>query len=343
MELFNRADRLGINWISNTAGHTTKLQIDDDSYCIVLACLVWYSKQPVPTVELVTDNSSITVKTMNTIQDNTSGHYIQMKEITFFTQTNVDSVYTLTAPAAAPGDDPDALSWHLPVIYNSPFLPPCHICLHVQSETDAPLWEPWLAALPEITTDHKLSAELHVLADNDHQTYTDHFSMEQGIAAQPLYATARAKTAAPYLLVHRVQARNVIMKLEHSADPTDIKPGGIVNCRTVITNTGWTTCMYIQYRTTLLKCARFIPDSLVINGIPIAVMPDSQNVITIILRNMPPGDMLDITFKMEIYTEPEVQKTLMSSVLDYHFAPVDGRSLIGNQPSNEVEFLWSGE
>ncbi|MFB5677425.1 hypothetical protein ACE3NQ_30070 [Paenibacillus terreus] len=336
MELFDKADRLGMKWISNTEGHSAWLHIEDRSYCIVRAPLIWYSEQPASTVEIVTERDKLTVELESVFRDSSTGRYVHIKDITFFVQMNSDSVYVVTPKSGDPGD----LVWHLPIIYNCPFLPPCHLSLHVQAEPDALLWESWQASLPEITTDLSLPSELHVLEGNTHRSYMDTFSMDKGLKNQPLYPKVREESPHPYLIAQRVVARDAVMNLAQSADHSVIKLGDIVTSRTVITNTGSTTCMYVQYRTTLPECARLVPGTFVINGIDVPMETDSINVITVILRNMPVGDLLDVSFKMEIHKESEIEKFYMSSVLDYHFEAVDGRLLIGNQPSNVVEFIW---
>jgi uncharacterized repeat protein (TIGR01451 family) len=336
MELFDKADRLGITWISNTEGHTTKLHIEDLSYCIVRAPLIWYSEQPASTVEIVTEGDRLTIELESVFRDSSSGRYVHIKDITFFVQIHSNAEYSVVPKSGTPED----LVWHLPIIYNCPFLPPCHLCLHVQSEPEAPLWASWLEKLPEITTELSLASELHVLEGNIHRTYMDTFSMDKGLRNQPLYAKVREESPHPYLIAQRVLGRDAVMKLAQSADHSVIRLGDIVTCRTVITNTGSTTCMYIQYRTTLPACARLVPGSFIINTIEVPMETDAMNVITVILRNMPVGDLLDVSFKMEIHEKSEIEKLYMSSVLDYHLEPVDGRQLIGNQPSNVVEFIW---
>ncbi|MDP4099419.1 hypothetical protein OIN60_22135 [Paenibacillus sp. P96] len=336
MELFDKADRLGIKWISNTEGHDTLLHIEDLSYCIVRAPLIWYSEQPASTIDIVTESNTLTLEAESEFQESSTGRYLHIKDITFFVQVNSRAEYAVIPKSGAS----DTLVWHLPIIYNCPFLPPCHLSLHVQSEPAAPLWETWLDQLPEITTDISLPAELHVLEGNTHRTYMDSFSMEKGLKNQPFYPKVREDSPHPYLITQRVLGRDAVMNLAQSADHSVIKLGDIVTCRTVITNTGTTTCMYVQYRTTLLSCARLVPGSFVINGIEVPMATDSMNVITVILRNMPVGDLLDVSFRMEIHEKAEVEKLYMSSVLDYHFQPVDDRLLIGNQPSNVVEFIW---
>ncbi|MFB5762586.1 hypothetical protein [Paenibacillus medicaginis] len=338
MELFDKADRLGMTWISNTEGHSTLLHIEDLSYCIVRAPLIWYSEQPASAVEIVTRDNRLTVELESVFRDSFTGRYVHMKDITFFVQMNSNSEYSITPKSG----DPDSLVWHLPIIYNCPFLPPCHLSLHVQSEPEAPLWESWLAGLPEITTSLSLASELHVLEGTTHQTYTDTFALEKGLKNQPLYPRVRNESPHPYLIAQRVLGRDAVMKLDQSADHDVVKLGDVVTSRTVITNTGSTTCMYVQYRTTLPQCARLVPGSFIINGIHVPLETDAMNVITVILRNMPVGDLLDVSFRMDIHEESEIEKFYMSSVLDYHLEPVDNRLLIGNQPSNVVEFTWGG-
>ena len=336
MELFDKADRLSMKWISNTEGQNTKLHIEDLSYCIVRAPLIWYSEQPASSVEIETANDKLTVELESVFRDSSTGRYVHIKVITFFVQMNSNAEYSITPKSG----DPESLVWHLPVIYNSPFLLPCHLCLYVQPEPEAPLWESWLEKLPEITTDLSLASELHILEGSTHRAYLDTFSMDNGLKNQPLYPKVREESPHPYLIAQRVLARDAVMNLAQSADHSVIKLGDIVTCRTIITNTGSTTCMYVQYRTTLPKCARLVPGSFIINGIEVPMQTDAMNVIQVILRNMPVGDLLDVSFRMEFHEKSEVEKFYMSSVLDYHFEPVDGRLLIGNQPSNVVEFIW---
>ncbi|MFB5762018.1 hypothetical protein [Paenibacillus medicaginis] len=347
MELINKANRLGLKWISNTEGHSTRLHFDDLSYCIERALLIWYSGQPASVVEITTGHDQLTVESESVFRDSSTGRYVHNKDITFFAQVNSHAEYSITPKSGDPDDpgdldDLDDLVWHLPIVYNCPFLPPCHFSLHIQSEPEELLWEPWVASLPEITTDLALSSELHVLEGAAHLAYMDTFSMDKGLKKQPLYPKVREESPHPYLIAQRVLARDAVMKLAQSADHSVVKLGDIVTSRTVITNTGSTPCMYVQYRTTLPQCARLVPGSFIINGIEVPMQTDTMNVITVILRNMPVGDLLDVSFRMEIHEPSEIEKFYMSSVLDYHFQPVDDRLLIGNQPSNVVEFIWGG-
>ncbi|MBT2287716.1 DUF11 domain-containing protein [Paenibacillus albidus] len=331
MEILSKADRLNIKWLSNMEGHRTNLHFDEPSYFVFRAYLIWHSEHPAATIDIITGSGQSRMESESEFED--EAQYVHRKDITYFVQMNYDTDYSIIPVS----DHPDLFTWHLAIIYGCPTLPASHISLNLKSGPEENLWEEWISNLPSVSTTDPLTSELHLLDGFVHQEYVDTQPFMKDTLDQPYNQQIRSESPNPYLIARRLQALEAKMTLTQSVDHTEIKVGNTITCTTRITNTGTAAAHFVQYRTTLPMFAELVSGTFTINGIVISIAMDSNHIITVILRNMPVHDVLLVSFQMLITSEPQVDKFYLSSVIDYHTPPVDGKWLIGNQPSNILE------
>lgn len=345
MKIFNKSDRLGIAWFSHTAEETPLICLDIPCYCIVQAFVAWSAASNEHAINICASGEQQRLAASSNFY-HPSGSFMYSADITSFIQLHFNTVYEIKPLEG----DTERFRWNLIIVYNCPFYPVQHVCVLLQEDNEEKLWETMQDNLPRITADTNMTAQLYLLAyetDTPHSQYGNllyqRHDRHLALAAEQIipsnYAALQAGYSHPFIIAQQCPLPSTEMRLEQTTDRIHLNLHDIATCNTKITNTGTTAALYVQYRTTLPDCARLVDDTFTINGIQVPVSVDNSNVITIILRNMPVGDLLLVSFQMQIYIQPTQKKLYHSATLDYHFYSEPNTLSIGNTPSNVVEYI----
>jgi uncharacterized repeat protein (TIGR01451 family) len=333
MEIINKPDRLNIKWVSGPEEQPSILRFQEPCYFILRAYFIGYSRHAETTLKVATAREELIIESKMEAQDHTTDLFIHRQDITYFLQINTNLEFTINSSQ----DFDETFTWHIAIIYGCPSLPPSNISFYIRSSEGEMLWEEWQTGLPSISSAAPLTSELHVLDGVKHQEYVHSQYFSGATTDQAHYQQMRTEAPVPYLIAQRTLALEAQMNLVQTVDQDQAAIGDILTSRTRITNTGTVGANFVQYRTTLPRCAQLLDGGFTINGIVIAIGTDNQNVITVILRNMPVHDLLDVSIQMLFHSDSADAPIYLDAVIDYHFLAVDDKWLVGNQASNLVE------
>ncbi|MBH5318832.1 hypothetical protein I6N90_13590 [Paenibacillus sp. GSMTC-2017] len=331
--IINSSNRHDYKWLSNIEGHTTRLKIEDESYSICDAYLIWSSDDSEQEVTLKTENAEAKVNSTKGYESKQAGQYAHIKNVLAFVRDHSNETYVLDIHTR----------WHLIVVYSSPFLSVSHVSLYIpklfeQGQRD--VWKPWLKSLPINHLDLPWSANVHVLgADLNSIDMDTNLILEENSIHERNYETIQNQFPSPIIIAQKINLPETKMRLEHTVDIEKIKVGDIVTITTKITNVSKVIAGPVQYRSTLPQRTTLLPNSFSLNRTAIPMGVDGFNCITVYLRHMPEGDVIIVVYKIYIQAESSTE-LFTSSTLDYNFSPALNNWLVGNQPSNIVKLTF---
>lgn len=346
MKMFSSSNRFGVEWFSHTTEEQPVIRLHARSYCIVRAYVAWSAPTREHTIDIRAAEDEYRLTASSNFQ-HAGGLFMYSEDITSFVQLRCDTVYEIKP--SEPETEP--FRWQLIVIYKCPFQPIRHLCVLLQENEDEQLWEAMQASLPTVTTQTNQTAQLYTLGygANVSDAFADDLVPERhdlrlALAAEQImpanYTDLQTNCPHPFIIAQQCPLPMPDLHVEQAADRVHLCLHDRVTCTTKITNTGLTAATHIQYRTTLPSGMRLVENSFTINDIPIPMKVDNHNVITIILRDMPVGDLLLVSFHMQVDSQ-SAGSWLHSATLDYHFRPEPNTLSIGNTSSNTVEYTVS--